>query len=211
MINVVFDLDGTLFNTFNIHIACVKEVVKCMCDKKISTLQLINQNTSTLNSQLVALCGKEKYREAKYCYRKCFCRLIDQGIIYDTVDVRKVLYQFKGQNNIEYNLFTGRDSFTTKVILKYFDIESIFSSIVCCDKMYEAKLSQKNLNTAFPETARNVYITDDLREYKNVKKSGVETYIANWFASVKYNDIQTLKQIDDLVLLMEKLAYEQFI
>lgn len=67
--NIVWDLDGTLFDTWDLHIQTVKEIY-CLCYReKISTLKILRKQDNNLLKTLNNIFVEEKLEEILSQYR----------------------------------------------------------------------------------------------------------------------------------------------
>jgi len=160
MKNIIFDLDGTLFNTFYLHTSCLKEVYMQIYNTDITDLKILKNNKSTIWLQIQSIFGKET-KMAMNLYILKFCNKVQNGELHDFINVSYYLNKLITEHKVNLHLFTGRDTITTSSILNYFHIQSLFNTIFCCD---EEKLCSKNISNIFNNMEQIIYITDSIKE-----------------------------------------------
>lgn len=204
MYSIIWDLDGTLFNTWELHKSAIKETGKSILGKEISTLQIVRMQSSLVNQSIFNLFGVECYEEAKKCYVYAFLNLLYNDSLIDTVDIVSYLEILKNKYGVQNYLFTGRDSVTTNEMLKYFSLDKMFKKIICIDNFNYEKKSEFYLHKVFKTLHNPIYITDDKNEVKYFTGFDIKTYHACWFnqSTKACKDGFTLTNVSDLDIIL---------
>ena len=108
--NIVWDLDGTLFDTWDLHIQTVKEIY-CLCYReKISTLKILRKQDNNLLKTLNNIFVEEKLEEILSQYRLITKKIINDGYLFDKLNIKAVFEEnFGKEKGVQLELITGRD------------------------------------------------------------------------------------------------------
>lgn len=199
--DIVFDLDGTLFDTLNIHMKSLMEVGNVLC-RKISTLHILKYLHGTVNQQLTEIYGDNLYKESAALYYRCFIKLLREGYVQDSICIVEFL-NFLIQRSFNIHIFTARDSITSMELLNYFSICDYFKTVTCID--YGEKLTKSNMYDVFERLEQVIYVTDDISEYDFFLKQKIPVVLAGWhYKNKKFpSNIRVCKEVNDLLELSE--------
>lgn len=177
--NIVFDLDGTLFNTLTLHMDTIKSVYKHIYDQEITSLKILKSSRSTIKLQLRDI-FRNRLDQAWELYIRRFNEAIADGMLTDYADIVKVINQIHHAKKWDICLFTGRDIRTTSTILEYFRISSHFKKVYTIESKQE-KMCLENMTKVFSKDVDHIYITDSAEEVGIVSDFGISSYLANWY------------------------------
>lgn len=182
--NIVWDLDGTLFDTWDLHIQTVKEIY-CLCYReKISTLKILRKQDNNLLKTLNNIFVEEKLEEILSQYRLIIKKIINDGYLFDKLNIKAVFEEnFGKEKGVQLELITGRDYFTTDLILEKYGIKHFFNKIICSENLQFEK--SKYLEESKNKYNNWIYVTDSMVEKKQLEKYFKDIILVNWF---KEND-----------------------
>lgn len=206
MKSIVWDLDGTLFNTLDLHIVSIKKSGKIIINKEMSKLEILKNQRGSILLNLYSLFGEKYYNEIQKEYKSAFIELLNKKLLIDSIGIVNFLKEIDKTNEYENYIFTGRDKRTTYEILKYFNILNLFKEIICIDDCNNNKMSKFYIENFFCKLTNPVYITDDTKEVKYFRDNNIETYQVEWFNLKKRNnnDNKKLNNIDDIYEILEE-------
>lgn len=180
---VIFDLDGTLLNTWDIHLKTCYDTVLEVTGKKLRMLEIIRSNRVTERETLITLLGNEDCEKALELYKTKFinnlelCKVEKYGGICDIVE--QLYYK-----NIPIGLFTGRSRKTTMSLLKKEGLTEYFKSITTSDDVIRPKPSEEGLEKTVEELSgvynKSLYIGDSVIDIKIANKLNVSSIFVNW-------------------------------
>lgn len=199
--NIVFDLDGTLFNTFVLHHRNMKTVATKFMGEPVSAAKILQSSRSTVSWQMKVLVGEKHYRNAMEEYTKMFNEEVNNGLLTDQIDICGFLQQLN-RLGVSVSIFTGRNYQSTCAILKYFMIDHLFSQIVCYSEEHFDKCESFYTDQIFHSDT--IYITDSLEEVSCFASLGIDIYFAQWFRQImvspKLQQVNTLEQLNAILL-----------
>jgi phosphoglycolate phosphatase-like HAD superfamily hydrolase len=204
MKKVIFDLDGTLINTFYLHKESLSYASKEIYGKELSTVKILSARSTTIYKQIYELFGSTDAQKAFFIYQKYFTAGVVRGALEDTIGITSFIKQLSSKNITCLSLFTGRDRETTQAILKYFHIHDCFSKITCCSN-HRNKNDNYYINSVFNPINDSIYLTDSAEEVSYFRDKGVEVYFVNWYRNHRQKYVHTNEIIDinDLLALIE--------
>ncbi|MGJ0639238.1 HAD family hydrolase [Xenorhabdus bovienii] len=198
---IVFDLDGTLVDTWNIHLKTCYETVLEITGMKYRKLDIIRANKVTERETLVTLLGEMYSEEALRFYTK---RFIDNLELYEVKIFSGIEDILKSLNDIgcKVGLFTGRKKETTIYLLEKINIFEYFRSIITSDDVVHSKPSTEGLVKVIKElngmNEVSLYIGDTLTDIKIASKLKVCSILVNW------NDRLLLPREDIKTIIVDK-------
>lgn len=182
--NIVWDLDGTLFDTWDLHIQTVKEIYCLYYREKISTLKILRKQDNNLLKTLNNIFVEEKLEEILSQYRLITKKIINDGYLFDKLNIKAVFEEnFGKEKGAQLEIITGRDYFTTDLILEKYEIKHFFNKIICSENLQSEK--SKYLEESKNKYNDWIYVTDSMIEKKQLEKYFKDIILVNWF---KEND-----------------------
>ncbi len=196
---IIWDLDGTLFNTWDAHVSALRKVEKCLKGRKSSLLKIMHNQANTIDRTLSYSFGNDCFHEAQMLYKRYFLEEIEHETICDSIYMVEFIHKHLEYENV---IFTGRDEQTSAYILDHFNIRGCFTEIHCVvgadsDKNKEIRQRQGIFHNGF-------YITDDEKEYIHLKDASVIFILAAWYKKTgKYKrigyEVDNLESLNNLI------------
>lgn len=84
---IIWDLDGTLFDTWDAHVFAIKEVGRIVNKKELSLLHIIKNQGNTIDRTLFMLFGRSFFAQTKSLYKHYFKLQIDNMAIRDSAHI----------------------------------------------------------------------------------------------------------------------------
>ncbi|MGE6575979.1 HAD family hydrolase [Paenibacillus xylanexedens] len=129
--NLTWDLDGTLVNSWPLHVESMKWVARQLEGTKLTTAKILLGNKGGLGESLMSILAEEKpdISLAIQLYEDCYINLIhdNPSILYD--GVKETLVRLK-EYNIVQSLYTGSTRKITEASLLHCNIYDFFDWIV---------------------------------------------------------------------------------
>ncbi|MGR5979958.1 HAD family hydrolase [Bacillus cereus] len=126
---VIFDLDGTLVNSWKIHLESCKYAYSRVMNKTCSTLLIKRYAMPTEEATLGCLVGEENKERALKFYNKYFLDNLCELFLIPPIDIHNMLEYLKDRK-MKLGIFTGRSRETTYALLKYTDLIKYFDVII---------------------------------------------------------------------------------
>ena len=175
---LAWDLDGTLFDTWNIHCEAIREAYRAVIHGNISLAKLIHCQKACLTDTIRTVFG-ESYDEAFLLYQRTFKRLVVENKLEDKIHAYDQLREMADQG-YEMCLITGRDAETTDAILKYFSIDSFFQNIYSVN---ECGISKEGILKQYADKWKDYeYITDSVKEVHEYAEYFADIHFVKWFS-----------------------------
>ena len=174
---IVWDLDGTLFDTWETHCEAIRKTYRRIYDADISMAKLICSQAACLIDTIWNI-FKDNYMEALLLYQDMFIALVSANKLEDKINISEKLYGLVNQG-YEMCLLTGRDKKTTEFILRHFSIIGLFEMIYSID---ECNNSKKQILQQQPDKwTEYISITDSKKEVYDYRNFFSEIYFVKWF------------------------------
>ncbi|MBC8953952.1 HAD family hydrolase [Xenorhabdus sp. PB62.4] len=203
---IVFDLDGTLVNTWNIHLKTLYETSLEITGLKHSKLDIIHANKITERETLSTLLGKMDSEYALEFYIKKFMENLNSCEIEIFPGIENMLISLDDAG-CKIGLFTGRKRDTTISLLKKLKLIDYFKSIITSDDVINSKPSTEGLIKVIKELKGNkeksLYIGDTLTDIEIARATNITSIFVNWnrnSISLQKNSQVTI--VDDSRLLL---------
>lgn len=144
---VVFDLDGTLVDSVELHAKAFKFAIKSLGYKNIEKLykefkKLVGIQLEEIIKILIPNISSKEIKKIRFLKDKYFIKNI--GKIKEKKKVIKILKELK-QKNIKVALFTSSPKKITRIILKKFKLEKYFDYLVCKEDVKNSKPNKEGL------------------------------------------------------------------
>lgn len=192
---VIWDLDGTLFDTWNTHVAVIREVKKKLSGNNLSIIRIIGMQGNTLDKTLTNIFGIELFQEAKKLYVKFFQEAVSRGNVVDCIDVIDFLKRY---DTYEHVIITGRDRETCESILYKHNIRQYFSEVYCIEGKDLDKYEMLQEITGIIDG--DWYISDDENERIYLNNRTTKFILATWYRTSECKSVAciSVKDLDDL-------------
>ncbi|MBU5682285.1 MAG: HAD-IA family hydrolase [Candidatus Aenigmatarchaeota archaeon] len=144
---VVFDLDGTLVDSVELHAKAFKFAIKSLGYKNIEKLYKKYKKLTGIPSEeiikiLIPNISSNEIKKIRLLKDKYFVKNI--GKIREKKKVINILKELK-QKNIKIALFTSSSKKIAKMILKKFKLEKYFDYLVCREDVKNPKPNEEGL------------------------------------------------------------------
>nr|WP_167385980.1 HAD-IA family hydrolase [Xenorhabdus miraniensis] len=180
---IVFDLDGTLVNTWNIHLKTLYETSLEITGLKHSKLDIIRANKVTERETLSTLLGKMDSKYALNFYMKKFIENLNLCEIEVFPGIENIL-KLLNDYDCKIGLFTGRKRTTTISLLRKLKLIDYFKSIITSDDVINSKPSTEGLINVIKElkgiNEKSLYIGDTLTDMDIAREINVNSIFVNW-------------------------------
>ncbi|RAX01874.1 MULTISPECIES: HAD family hydrolase [unclassified Photorhabdus] len=180
---IVFDLDGTLVNTWNIHLKTCYETLLEVTGKQYRKLDIIRANKVTEMETLTALLGKVDNGKALKLYTVKFIANLKLYGVEQFEGIDRIL-EFLNHRGSQVGLFTGRKRETTMALLEKKNLTRYFRSVITADDVVRPKPFEEGLIKAIEElkggNERSLYIGDTLTDIEIANKLNVSSILVSW-------------------------------
>lgn len=170
-------MDGTLFDTWEIHCEAIREAYQTVFHEKISMAKIIRTQRACLTDTIKVIFD-EFYDNAFRLYQSAFKRLIAENKLKDKIQICEQLKELADQG-YEMCLITGRDAETTNCILNWFSVSSLFKEIYSINECGSSKKAILEKDTA--RWQEYGYITDSQKEMRDYSELFSDILLVKWF------------------------------
>ena len=180
-LNLVFDFDGVVINSIDVQrcafYGSYKEIVG---DDKCPPFSEYMKYTGDSLPNIFRKMGLPV--DMAEPYRRISRKAIDQIII--NKELVEMIREFR-EYGVKCGICTGKDHDRTVEILKFFDIEELFDSVVASDDVSEPKPSAMPLLKAIEEmgvyTGNSIVIGDGYYDILSAKNAGCRVVLTLWY------------------------------
>lgn len=176
---IVWDLDGTLFDTWKIHLEAIRTVYTKLYAERLSALKIIKKQKLTLLDTIENI-FEENFENAFLQYQQEFIHSVVSGNLIDKINIVEKLHNLLAEDSVMY-ILTGRDKKTTEEIINYFNLSDVFTDIISINEQH---LSKKEILSRYNENFQEfVYMTDSKTELEELKDCFKDIKLVKWFES----------------------------
>ncbi|MCC8376617.1 MULTISPECIES: HAD family hydrolase [Photorhabdus] len=180
---IVFDLDGTLVNTWNIHLKTCYETALEVTGIQYRKLDIIRANKVTERETLTALLGKMDNDKGLKFYTAKFIANLDLYRVERFEGIDRIL-EFLNYSGSPVGLFTGRKRETAMALLEKTNLTRYFRSVITTDDVVRPKPFEEGLIKTIEElkgsNERSLYIGDTSTDIEISNKLNVSSVLVSW-------------------------------
>jgi pyrophosphatase PpaX len=191
---IIFDLDGTLVDSFELIVASFNFAAGRFLQRKLSSEQVMNIPGRTLEDQLANYVPENAVPIMVERYHKFFARHFNpRSSIFP--GIRNLLFNLQ-RRGIKLALYTGACKRTTETVLIQSGLSRFFTTLVTCEDIIAPKPDPEGLRIAIKaigaDSNRTVYIGDHPNDIKASRSAGAKTGAAFW-GQTHRNELMELK------------------
>lgn len=177
--NIIFDFDGVIINSHDIQSKALRESYRAIGGEGEPPYALFFQHSGDSLENIFK--NLNLPLDMIPIYRKISYDNIDMVKIYP--GILELLYELN-DNKYICSICTGKDRKRTREILRYFNIEHLFKTIVCSDDVVHPKPHPESLLfimeqlNALPE--ETTLIGDGINDILAAQKAGINSVAVTW-------------------------------
>ncbi|AJC84668.1 HAD family hydrolase [Campylobacter peloridis] len=202
MINIIFDMDGTLIDSANAIVCAVNEIRADLNLEPLKREFILNTINTPGQNYAKIFYGVDTFSHTSFKegYEKYFIKHYDQSVVlFDGVlDV----LEFCKENGCYMAIATNAPQESLVPILKKQNILSYFDKILGVSYGIEAKPNPMMLNLITNEAKYNksIFIGDSLKDRLCAKNANIDYIHISW-----HKEIKELDEANDKITLIEKI------
>ena len=189
---VIFDMDGTLVDTFELIADSYDFAVGTLPNKQLSGRRVSSTQGRTLEEALAEWVPLSDVPQAFERFHNYFERNFNASAF---PGIRALLVGLR-RRGVELAIFTGQTRKATQITLQNTELVSFFSKIVTADDVTEPKPSPEGLKLVLEgiraDPDRAVYVGDDPDDINASRRAGVKTAAALW-GSIRREELLALQ------------------
>lgn len=206
---ILFDLDGTLINSNDVIIKCLKETAKRYIKKDLSTEELDLILGKPLKEQ-ISLIHNENVEEMIECYRKLYRQHRDD-LTKEFEGIKEMLHTLK-EKGYTMGIVTSKGTSGIEHALTKFNMHKYFDVTVSADDVENHKPHPepvlKALNALSGNIEEAILIGDSSSDILCGKNTGITTILVDWSILpreelLKANPDFVAKTPEDIVAIIE--------
>ncbi|MGB2578808.1 phosphoglycolate phosphatase-like HAD superfamily hydrolase [Elusimicrobium simillimum] len=184
---IIFDLDGTITNTFDLAVQGSKDAIKEVSGIAYSSEEITKYFGKTEEAVFKQYCG-DKWQQGVDCYAKYFEERTDRGVVFPGMIE---IFDYLKANGIKMALVTGRGPVTTEIILRRTDIRKYFDYVKTGSVLESIKTKcMQEVLAAWGQNPRDTYYIGDIpHDAKDSLAAGVNPLGANWYKNATREEL----------------------